>query len=83
MMGKSIEAVYERGVFKPLDPVELKDGQRVSLSVEPLALAPDEAGAQLSKWAEVYAGLTDNEIDEIEQIAFDRSHFVREREEAP
>ena len=33
-MGKVIEAVYEKGVFKPLEKVNLKDGERVKIRVE-------------------------------------------------
>jgi predicted DNA-binding antitoxin AbrB/MazE fold protein len=32
-MAKIIEAVYENGVFKPLQPVQLEEGQRVQVSV--------------------------------------------------
>jgi predicted DNA-binding antitoxin AbrB/MazE fold protein len=30
-----IEAVYRHGVFEPLEPVQLKDEQRVRLHIEP------------------------------------------------
>ena len=33
-MPKIIEAVYENGVFKPLQKVDLKEGERVKLRVE-------------------------------------------------
>ena len=33
----------------------------------------------LSLAAKVYEGLSDQEIDEIEKIALDRSHFFRDR----
>ena len=33
-MGKVIEAVYEKGVFKPLEKVNLKDGEKVKIRVE-------------------------------------------------
>ena len=33
-MPKIIEAVYEDGVFKPLEKVDLRDGERVKLRVE-------------------------------------------------
>ncbi len=33
-MAQTIEAVYEQGVFKPLQPVQLTEGQKVTLSVE-------------------------------------------------
>ena len=31
-----IEAVYRRGVFEPLGPVDLKEDQRVQLNFEPI-----------------------------------------------
>ena len=33
-MVKVIEAVYENGVFKPLEKVNLKDGEKVKIRVE-------------------------------------------------
>ena len=33
-MTKVIEAVYEKGVFKPLEKVDLKEGERVKIKVE-------------------------------------------------
>ena len=30
-----VEAIYRRGVFEPLEPVNLRDEQRVQLSFEP------------------------------------------------
>ncbi|WP_457590309.1 antitoxin family protein [Geoglobus sp.] len=34
-MPKVIEAVYENGVFKPLEKIDLRDGERVKIFVEP------------------------------------------------
>ena len=33
-MPKIIEAIYENGVFKPLQKVDLKDGEKVRLKIE-------------------------------------------------
>ncbi|MEM1672240.1 MAG: antitoxin family protein [Archaeoglobaceae archaeon] len=33
-MPKIIEAVYENGVFKPLEKVEIREGEKVRLRVE-------------------------------------------------
>ena len=33
-MGKVIEAVYENGVFKPLEKVDLKEGERVKIEIK-------------------------------------------------
>ncbi len=33
-MGKVIEVVYENGVFKPLEKVDLKEGERVKVEIK-------------------------------------------------
>jgi len=33
-MQKTIEVVYEKGVFKPLQKVELKEGERMKVKIE-------------------------------------------------
>jgi predicted DNA-binding antitoxin AbrB/MazE fold protein len=40
-----IEAIYRRGVFEPLQPVDLPENQRVRLNVEPNPL-------KLQEWQE-------------------------------
>ncbi|MBI1748549.1 MAG: antitoxin family protein [Acidobacteria bacterium] len=46
-MGKTIQAVYENGVFRPLDPVELTEGERVIVEIPP-KLTPEEIQRSLS-----------------------------------
>ncbi len=77
-MGQAIEAVYEKGAFRPLSSEDLRlaEGQRVRLIVEESLKEDDNP---LSLAAKVYEGLSDQEIDEIEKIALDRSHFFRDR----
>lgn len=76
-MAQTIEAVYEQGVFKPLQPVKLTEGQKVALSLEPMAMTREEAEAQLREWQKVYEGLSEEDIVEVEAIALDRSNFMR------
>ncbi|MGB7531517.1 MAG: antitoxin family protein [Halobacteriota archaeon] len=33
-MQKTIEAVYEKGMFKPLMPVELKEGEEIRIEIK-------------------------------------------------
>src|SRR5207248_2821267 len=75
-MTQTIEAVYEQGVFKPLERVKLKDGEKVKLSIEQKQqkLATDE---MLRLAQKVYEGLSEQDIAEIEAIALDRSNFGR------
>lgn len=35
-MQKTIEVVYEKGVFKPLEPVELEEGKRMRIKIKKL-----------------------------------------------
>jgi len=67
-----IDAVFENGAFRPLHPgpVPLAPGQRVRLTIE-----PDPSSRILESAARVYQGLSESEIDEIEQIALDRRDF--------
>jgi predicted DNA-binding antitoxin AbrB/MazE fold protein len=41
-MSQTIEAIYENGQFKPLAPVDLPDGTRVRVEVEPTAAEVEE-----------------------------------------
>ena len=71
-----VEAIYANGVFTPLESLDLPERQRVAITVRLLnAEGPDEA---LEAWQRVYEGLADESITEIERIALDRSHFMRQ-----
>ena len=68
-MKETIDAIYEKGVFRPLKPPTIFDGLKVRLEVEILPeSSPDDL---LELAAQVYDGLSNEQIDEIEQIALD------------
>ena len=74
-MQKVVEAVYEKGVFTPLEPVDLPEHLRVRISIQvPSAQTPEDI---LRGWRSVYEGLSDQDVSEIERIALDRGHFMR------
>ncbi len=52
-MTQLIQAIYENGVFRPLEPVQLGEHARVSLAVEipPAAVAADAAMLQRQREA--------------------------------
>ena len=50
-MSSSFEAIYEKGVLKPLEAVDFKDGEKVRVSVEAIPKAKFEE-----------SGMTDNEL---------------------
>ena len=73
-MTETIEAVYEDGVFKPLRPVSLPEHQRVSIAVS--LPTPQNTNESLRSWEKVFAGLTREEVAEVEAIALDRHNFM-------
>jgi predicted DNA-binding antitoxin AbrB/MazE fold protein len=73
-MDYTFEAIYENGVLKPLESLKLHDHQRVTISIQVSPVEnPDE---ELESWHQVYAGLSDSDIREIESMALDRSRFM-------
>lgn len=82
---QTTEATYEGDVLRLNHPLSLSDQQRVLVVVVPVpALAPSEESlspAQVLRLAaQVYEGLSPDDVDEIERIALDRSHFFNGRE---
>jgi predicted DNA-binding antitoxin AbrB/MazE fold protein len=67
------EAVYEDGVLKPLQDPGLPEHHRFAVRVQ--ELGEMRAAADLATWHEVYAGLSDEDIAAVEEIALDRSRF--------
>ncbi len=77
-MTQTIEAIYQNGMFKPLNPVseEIIEGKKVQITIEDKQLSPEE---MLELASQVYEGLSEEDIDEIEKIALDRSNFFGDR----
>jgi predicted DNA-binding antitoxin AbrB/MazE fold protein len=77
-MQQAVEAVYENGGFRLIDPAnwQFLEGQKVRLIIEP----PLESETNpLDLAAQVYEGLSESQIEEIERIVLDRSDFFGER----
>ena len=81
-MTQVCDAVYENGVFKPIGkPRDVKEGQRVNIVVDETAhnAKLTDARAWIEKVqaaaAEMFAEMTPEEIDEMERVMLDRSHF--------
>lgn len=77
-MQQTVEAVYENGGFRLIDPANLRflEGQKVRLIIEP-PVKSDTNPLDLA--AQVYEGLSESQIEEIERIALDRNDFFGER----
>lgn len=71
---RTIDAIYEEGVFKPLQDPGLPEHQRVVIDLR--VESETDPQATLRRWRGVYAGLSDAEIAEVESIALDRSRFL-------
>jgi len=73
MTRQSLDAIFENGVFRPLDPnsVPVSEGQQVRIIVEAAQSEKDILEAASS----VYNGLSEEQIKEIEQIALNRQDF--------
>ncbi|WP_416670332.1 antitoxin family protein [Egbenema bharatensis] len=78
-MQQVVEAVYENGVFRPLKALELSEGQEVQLIIH--AKSKIDPNQMLRLAAEVYQGLSDEQIRDVEKIAIDRQSFFGETEQ--
>ena len=76
---QTLKAIYENGVFRPLEKPELTEGQSVQLTVATTTPFSPEEMLQLA--AEVYEGLSETDIEEIEEIALKRDYFFSDRPE--
>lgn len=74
-MTKTIQAIYENGVLKPLEQVHLKEHQQVTLTLQDTKPATQEI---LKLASHVYKGFSPKDIQEREVIILDRSHFSRD-----
>jgi len=69
-----LEAIFENGVLKPLESITLPEHQKVTITIR---FPPvKNLDLELESWHEVYAGLSDADIRDIESIALDRSNFM-------
>ena len=67
-MAKTFDAIYENGVFRPLEPLPLVDGLRVGLTISPPVgpLTEKDAQAMFRLGGQVYEGFTDEELADLE-----------------
>ena len=76
-MKQTIDAVYAKGVFKPVKRPDVAKGQQVRLTI---TTAQSSGGPDLvAMAAKVLEGLSAGDIREFEMIALDRKPFFRKR----
>lgn len=73
-----INAVFENGAFRPLQPLRfaMRDGEHVRLRIE------EESAKSIELATQVYDGLSTSDIDEIERVALDRTSFFSRQDES-
>ena len=79
-MTQTIEAIYQNGMFKPLAPIseEITEGEKVKLVVE-TETESEEVNPIIKLAENFYEGLSEEDVEEIERIALDRSNFLGDR----
>lgn len=73
-MTKTVEAIYENGVLKPMTLLNIPEHKKVNLIIEDEI---QKASDILSLASDVYNGFSPTEIKDIEKIALNREHFSR------
>lgn len=79
-MTRTLAAIYQGGLFRPLEPVELPEHTKVQLTVETEEEAEDRAQAILELARQSYAGLSEEEMAEVEAARLDTTRFFTSRE---
>lgn len=74
-MPKTVEAIFEGGVLKPISPLNIPEHKKVTLIIEDEV---EESFDILSLASMVYNGLSPEDIEDIERLILDRSHFSRD-----
>lgn len=74
-MSKTVEAIFENGVLKPVSPLHIPEHKRVHIIIQDEIEEPSDI---LSLASKVYSGLSPSDIEDLEKIALDRSHFSRD-----
>ena len=74
-MERIVAALYENGVLTPLEPLDLPNRQRVTITIQALDDETDVDG--LAAWHRVYEGVAENELSAVERITLNRTTFMR------
>ena len=69
-MAKTVEAIFEGGVLKPVSPLTIAEHKRVTLIIED---EPEETSDILSLASMVYNGFSP---EDIEKVVLDRTHLI-------
>ena len=73
-MEQVLEAIYSNGVFTTLETPSLPENQHARLTIS--VSTPEEPEEALLAWQQVYSGLSEDDIAEVERVALNRSDFL-------
>ena len=76
-MSKIVEAVYENGVFRPLEPVALVEGEHVQVYVPDVTLSAQERLAALDAFEQKCEDLTETQWQAFDEAVERRPWFGR------
>jgi predicted DNA-binding antitoxin AbrB/MazE fold protein len=79
-MTRNLAAIYERGILRPLEPLELPEYTKVWLTVITEEEVEAHAQAILELARQSYEGLSEKEIADIETARLDATRFFTPRE---
>jgi predicted DNA-binding antitoxin AbrB/MazE fold protein len=80
-MSQIISAIYEEGVLKPLETVDLKEHAKVYLTIEVEEERKKKIIEIIELAAKCFEGLSDEEISIIESARLNKTLFFPERVE--
>jgi len=74
-MSKTIDAVYENGVFRPLEPVKLPEGKQVHVTVPDEAAKIQQRVAALAAFDAAFEDLTEEQRRRFDEAVERRPWF--------
>lgn len=66
-MTKTFEAIYQDGVIKPLEKLDLPENERLKVTIEPLLARQKGAGSLYGAFPEL-GGITEEDLKKAKQI---------------
>ena len=78
-MAQIINAIYEEGVLKPLEPLDIKEHTKVRIIIEPEKELKKKAEEILELARKSYEGLSEEQISLIESARLDANSFFPKR----
>ena len=78
-MARTIEAIYEDGVLKPVEPLQLAEHTKVRITVETKEEALKRAESILELARRSYEGLSEEEISAVEEARLDSKSFFTKK----